>query len=71
MDTVAEYRRHAASCAQMARSTPDPESRAVWQRMSERWLGCAKLEDDRAVAARLQARNRKPHRGALHHSWSS
>jgi hypothetical protein len=71
MDTVAEYRKHAASCAQMARATRDPDSKAVWNRMSERWLVCAKLEDDRAAAARRHAHNQKRHRAALHHSWSS
>jgi hypothetical protein len=71
MDTVAEYRKHAASCAQMARTSADPESRAVWKRMSERWLVCAKLEGDRVAAARLHARNHKRHRTAVQHSWSS
>jgi hypothetical protein len=71
MDTVAEYRKHAASCAQMARTTVDRQSREIWKRMSERWLVCAKLEDERAAAARLHARNQKRHRGALQHSWSS
>jgi hypothetical protein len=71
MDTIAEYRKHAASCAQMARASSDPESRAVWKRMSERWLVCAQLEDDRAEAARVQARSQKRHRGTLQHSWSS
>jgi hypothetical protein len=71
MDTIAEYRKHAASCAQMARASGDPDSKAVWKRMSERWLVCAKLEDDRAAAARRHARNQKRHRGALQHNWSS
>jgi hypothetical protein len=71
MDTVAEYRKHATACANMAKETGDPESRAAWKHMSERWLACAKLEDDRNSAARLHVPSQKRHRGTLQHIWSS
>ena len=36
-----EFRRHAVECKNMAAFTHDPQSRATWNRMAERWLQCA------------------------------
>jgi hypothetical protein len=36
-----EFQRHAAECQEKARSTRDPDSRATWNSMAERWLRCA------------------------------
>jgi len=38
-----EFMRHAAECKRMAEFSRDPESRAVWRRMAERWVRCAEL----------------------------
>ncbi len=47
MDTPAEFRKHAADCKKMAKVSNDPDTKAVWKRMAERWLLCAKLAEDR------------------------
>ena len=41
MDHVETFRRHADDCRSMARIAKDPESRATWNQMAERWLRCA------------------------------
>ncbi len=41
MNPSEEFLRHAADCEKMAKFTRDPESRATWTRMAERWLDCA------------------------------
>jgi hypothetical protein len=57
MDTAAEFRKNAAYCKKMSRVSKDPETKAFWRRMAERWLLCAKLvEEDEQSAARILAR---------------
>ena len=51
MNPSDEFLRHAADCQQMAKFTRDPESRATWSRMAERWIHCAKRFDKEALAA--------------------
>jgi hypothetical protein len=55
MDTAAEFRKHAANCDKMAKVSKDRETKAIWSRMGERWLLCAKLaQDDEQSVARLR-----------------
>jgi hypothetical protein len=69
MDTPAEFRKYAANCKKMSRVASDPESKALWRRMEERWLLCAKLADeDEQSAARLREQRVNRHRPS-HHSW--
>ena len=57
MDTPAEFRKYTANCKKTSNVSEDPEVKAHWHRMEERWLLCAKLaEEDVQSAARLQAR---------------
>jgi hypothetical protein len=57
MDTAAEFRKYAAKCHKTANAAKDPESKALWQRMEERWLLCAKLADeDEQSIKRLRAK---------------
>jgi hypothetical protein len=42
MDHIETFRRHADDCRSMARMASDPESRATWNQLAERWLRCAK-----------------------------
>jgi hypothetical protein len=57
MDTPAEFRKYAANCKKMSKVSEDPEVKALWRRMEERWLLCAKLaEEDEQSTARLHAR---------------
>jgi hypothetical protein len=56
MDTAAEFRKYAANCNKTAKVLKDPETKALWRRMEERWLLCAKLaEEDEQSVARLRA----------------
>ena len=56
MDTAAEFRKYAANCNKTAKVSKDPEAKATWRRMEERWLLCAKLADeDEQSVARLRA----------------
>jgi hypothetical protein len=64
MNTAVEFRKHAADCETTARLTKDPESKAVWKGMAERWLLCAKLAEDEDVALRRR-REEKAHAGAV------
>jgi hypothetical protein len=57
MDTPAEFRKYAANCRKMSKLSEDPEVKALWHRMEERWHLCAKLaEEDEQSTARLHAR---------------
>jgi hypothetical protein len=38
-----EFLRHAAECEYMARFSHDPQSKAAWHGMAERWVRCAEL----------------------------
>jgi hypothetical protein len=42
-----EFRRYAGECRQVARDAPDPESKATWDELAERWDRCAALEEAR------------------------
>jgi hypothetical protein len=59
----------AAECTLMAKFTHTPEDKAVWRRMSERWLRCAELYDQETAAAHyahLAKRHRTLARGWGH-----
>jgi len=63
METAVEFRKYAANCGKMAELSKDPGTKALWRRIEERWLLCAKLaEDDERTAARLQAQRVTPKR---------
>jgi hypothetical protein len=51
METAAEFRKHAANCYRMAKVLKDTETKAVWRRMGERWLLCAKLTEEEEQSA--------------------
>jgi len=40
-----EFRRHAAECQRMARSTPDRQNKETWKSLAQRWMTCADLAD--------------------------
>jgi hypothetical protein len=44
MDIVERFLNHAGECRRMARFTRDLESKAVWNRMADRWLMLATKE---------------------------
>ena len=53
-----EFMRHAADCELMAKSTKDPQSKATWKRMAERWRQCAGSFRQRDLEARSKRRAR-------------
>jgi len=60
MNPSEEFLRHAADCQRMAKFTRDPQSRATWSRMAERWLSCAERFNSEMLAAHRSPS--KPHR---------
>jgi hypothetical protein len=47
MNPAEEFRRHAGECRRMALDTRDLESKASWDRLADRWVRCAELEEAR------------------------
>ena len=50
-----EFRKNAVICKRTAMIAYDPVSKAVWQRMAERWLVCADLAEQEQSAVQLRA----------------
>jgi hypothetical protein len=59
MDTPAEFRKYATNCKKMSKVSEDPEVKALWHRMAERWLLCAKLaeEDEQSSSSTSRTKN--------------
>jgi hypothetical protein len=61
VDITEKFLNHAGECRRMARFTHDLETRAVWNRMADRWFALAENEKARSQqlsqirAARVQA----------------
>jgi hypothetical protein len=56
MDVVQEFQKHANECRRMSRFSSDRESKAMWNRMAERWLALMIKEKERiAQHAEAQA----------------
>ena len=64
MNPSEEFLRHAADCEQMAKFTRDPQSKATWQRMAQRWLSCAQRFESECLAAKNTPAKR-PRRAAM------
>jgi hypothetical protein len=45
MHAADRFLKFAAECEVMAKFTRNPESRAVWNGLAERWIRCAQLTD--------------------------
>jgi hypothetical protein len=67
MNPAEEFLRHAADCQQMAKFTRDPQSRATWQRMAERWRHCAEVFTKESSAVRPARASRVPLAGQTSH----
>jgi hypothetical protein len=55
------FRKHAEECRQMARVAPNADARATWQRLADRWLRCAELEQEAVALAERASRRRREH----------
>jgi hypothetical protein len=64
MNPSEEFLKHAADCQRMAKFTRDPESKATWNRMAERWLECAERFKRSQASARPAPRR---HRRSIEH----
>ena len=60
MDIVEKFQNHAEECRRMARFARDLQSKAVWNRMAERWTNLAASEKARS----RQRGGIRPHRAA-------
>ena len=63
MNPTDEFLRHAAECERMAKFTRDPQSKATWRGMAERWHRCAEVFTRQSSAAHDNGptnRHRKP-----------
>jgi hypothetical protein len=65
MSPSEHFMRHEAECKFMARLARDPESKATWMAMAERWRRCADLANQQNAIRAGQPRHRKPVK-----SWS-
>jgi hypothetical protein len=59
MNLPDDFLKHALDCERLAKFTRDPESRATWNRMAERWRRCASIFSEESVAARNRSRKRE------------
>jgi hypothetical protein len=64
MDPAKEFRRNADECRRMSRTTVNPEDRATWNQLAERWLRCADYVERETKAAQeaMRARAAVPRR---------
>jgi hypothetical protein len=65
MDIVEKFLSHAGGCRVMARFTRDLESKAVWNRMADRWLALAVNEKTRRQQ-RSELRIQRAHQAQSH-----
>jgi hypothetical protein len=50
MTPLEQFLRHAAECESMAQISRDPESKADWRLMAQRWSQCAERVRQRPVS---------------------
>jgi hypothetical protein len=43
MQTTDRFLKFAAECESMAKLSPSPDNRAVWNRLAQRWIRCAEF----------------------------
>jgi hypothetical protein len=60
MNPADEFLKHVADCQQMARLSRDPQSKATWNRMAQRWMDCAERFKQSQAARSAPKRQRRP-----------
>ena len=65
-----EFMKRAAECERMAKVTCDPQSKATWRRMAERWTLCAKLATRDILAATATGSEANRDRKPAHPRWA-
>jgi hypothetical protein len=51
MDLTDEFHKHASDCEAMAKLTRDPESKAQWKELAQRFRHCAEKTNTPAIKA--------------------
>jgi hypothetical protein len=62
MNPSEEFLRHAAECESMAKFARDPQSKATWNHMAQRWVRCAELFTKQTLAAQHAPAAKRHHR---------
>lgn len=69
MQTTNQFLKFAAECELMAKGTRNPQEKAVWRGLAQRWLRCAALLEQQEFRLPPRAAMRKEsHVGPLAHS---
>jgi hypothetical protein len=69
MSVSDRFLRFAAECEQMAKFTKSAENALTWQRMAERWIRCAELDEQHSAmadTAGAMKRHRKSESALVH-----
>jgi hypothetical protein len=66
MNPSEHFMRHEAECKFMARLARDPESKAIWMGMAERWHRCAELAEQQNARYARRPRQRRNDRDVSH-----
>jgi len=68
MSPSEEFRRHAAECRSMAGFLHDPNSRATWISLAERWMRCAERYDQQLTSTHQDKKAKLHRRESRYHA---
>src|SRR5215210_509833 len=70
MDLCNEFQNYADECGRIAAASNDPNARAAWQELAERWARAAKTQMQAERQAEELHSSRRPRRRKNQHRWS-
>jgi hypothetical protein len=70
MDICSEFQNYADECGRIAAASSDPNAKAAWQELSERWARVAKTQMQAERQAEELHNSRRPRRRKNQHRWS-
>jgi hypothetical protein len=70
MDLCNEFQNYADECGRIAAASNDPNARAAWQELAERWARVAKTQMQAERQAEELHNSRRPRRRKNQHRWS-
>jgi ferric-dicitrate binding protein FerR (iron transport regulator) len=70
MDLCNEFQNYADECARIAATSSDPNARAAWQGLAERWGQIAQTQLEAERQAQKMQNSRLPRRRRSQHRWS-
>jgi DNA primase len=68
MDLQSEFKSHERECRRMAAASRDPNGRATWNQLAERWFRAAENQAQIEQQAQTARRARRP-RHVRQHGW--